>query len=47
MNVTLFIGISAIVIGVAGQLYSRTPLPLKALAWTIALGLTFAWVVSH
>ena len=47
MNVLQFVGISAIVIGVAGQLYRRTPLPLKTLAWTIGLGLTFAWVVSH
>jgi hypothetical protein len=41
------VGISLIVIGVVGQLYSRTPLPLKSLVWTLVIALTVVWVVSH
>jgi len=48
VSVTLqLIGCSAIVVGVVGQIYRRTLLPLKTLAWTITIGLCVVWVVSH
>jgi len=47
MNVLQAVGISLIVIGVVGQLYRRTSLPLKTMVWVMVGGLMFAWVVSH
>lgn len=41
------VGLSLIVVGVVGQCYRRTPLPLKAAVWAGVIGLMFVWVVSH
>ena len=43
----LTVGLGLIVVGVVGQLYRWTPLPLKYLVWTLIIGLMFVWVVSH